>query len=305
MGNQAKTAEWIAVDWGTTHLRVWMMGADNIPFDQLNSVPGVGSLTFDGYEAALLELIVPYLSDTQVTPVICAGMFESREGWGERSYVATPCAPPDCSLGIKAVVSDPRISVTILPGVKQVTPPDVMHGEETQIAGVLRDYPNFDGIICLPNEHTKWVHISAGEIVSFQTFMTGEMFGLLSEKSVLQQCVDSKDWDQASYLEAIADAMARPQSVAAHLYGLRASALIGDLAANTARARLLGLLIGIELTAARPYWLGQNVAIIGAGRLAELYRSALVEQGVPAAIRDVTDLTLAGLMVAYNAQGGD
>ena len=54
-----------------------------------------------------------------------------------------------------------------------------MRGEETQIAGFLSEFPGFDGVVCLPGTHTKWVHLSAGEIVSFRTFMTGELFGLL------------------------------------------------------------------------------------------------------------------------------
>ena len=305
MDSPKQTAEWIAVDWGTTNLRVWMMDGDNIPFAQADSGKGMGRLASNGFEPALLELIAPYLSDDQVTAVICAGMVGAREGWCEARYVATPCPPPDRADAINADAHDPRISVTILPGVKQVSPPDVMRGEETQIAGVLRDYPNFDGIICLPGTHTKWVHISAGEIVSFQTFMTGEMFALLSEKSVLRHSMSSDDWDQESYLTAISDAMARPQSVAGYLFSLRAGGLVGDLGAKSARARLSGLLIGIELAAARPYWLGQNVAIIGSGIVAELYRSALVEQGVPAAVRDVADLTLAGITAAHDAQRDD
>jgi 2-dehydro-3-deoxygalactonokinase len=304
MDNQTKKAAWIAVDWGTTNLRVWMMGRDNVPFEQAHSDKGMGGLARDEFEPALTELIAPYLADDQVTPVICAGMVGAREGWREANYIATPCPPPGRTAAVKVEAQDPRISVTILPGIKQITPPDVMRGEETQIAGILREYPNFDGIICLPGTHTKWVHISAGEIVSFQTFMTGEMFALLSEQSVLRHSVTSDDWDQQSYLTAISDAMTRPQSVTAHLFGLRAGGLVGELAAETARARLSGLLIGIELAAARPYWLGQNVAIIGAGVVAELYRSALVEQGVPAAVRDVADLTLTGLTAAYTAQEG-
>lgn len=301
MDSQTKIVDWIAVDWGTTNLRVWMMGSDSIPFAQARSGKGMAGLASGEFEPALMELITPYLSDDQVTPVICAGMVGAREGWCEARYVATPCPPPDRTVAVNAEAHDPRISVTILPGIKQVSPPDVMRGEETQIAGVLREYPNFDGIICLPGTYTKWVHISAGEIISFQTFMTGEIFALLSEQSVLRHSVTSDDWDQKNYLTAISDAMARPQSVAAHLFGLRAGGLVGDLAAKTARSRLSGLLIGIELAAARPYWLGQNVAIIGEDAVAELYRSALVEQGVPAAVREVADLTLAGLTAAYNA----
>lgn len=294
--------EWIAVDWGTTNLRVWVMGNEGTLIAELSSDNGVGALAQSEFEPALLELIAPYLSDDRVVPVLCAGMVGAREGWQKPSYVATPCPPPNGRVAGTIDTQDPRISVTVLPGVKQVSPPDVMHGEETQIAGVLREYPNFDGIICLVASHTKWIHISAGEIVSFQTFMTGELFALLSEKSVLRHGVTSDDWDQVSFLTALSDGMTRPQAVAAYLFGIRAGGLVADLPASTARARLSGVLIGAELAGARPYWLGQNVAIIGAGPVAEMYRAGLAEQGVPAAVRDASDLTLAGLTSAYHAQ---
>lgn len=294
--------EWIAVDWGITNLRVWVMGNEGTLIAEVGSAKGIGALAQSEFEPALLELIAPYLSDDRVVPVLCAGMVGAREGWQKPSYVATPCPPPNGRVAGTIDTQDPRISVTVLPGVKQVSPPDVMHGEETQIAGVLREYPNFDGIICLVASHTKWIHISAGEIVSFQTFMTGELFALLSEKSVLRHGVTSDDWDQASFLTALSDGMTRPQAVAAYLFGIRAGGLVADLPASTARARLSGVLIGAELAGARPYWLGQNVAIIGAGPVAEMYRAGLAEQGVPAAVRDASDLTLAGLTSAYHAQ---
>ena len=165
--------------------------------------------------------------------------------------------------------------------------------------GFVRKHPNFDGVICLPGTHTKWVHISAGEVVSFQTFMTGELFALLSTQSVLRHSVDTEAFDQDSFTTALGDVMSRPQVIAAQLFSLRAASLIGDQSAAQGRARLSGLLIGLELAGARPYWLGQNVAIIGADTLAKHYQSALLLQGVDAQLYDVTDMTLAGLAAAY------
>lgn len=299
-----KIAEWVAVDWGTSNLRVWLMGKDGLPFADACSDQGMGQLKPDEFEPALLALIAPYLSDLRVTPIICAGMVGARQGWMEADYQTVPCAPPNAQTATLVSANDPRITVRVLPGVKQLSPPDVMRGEETQIAGALKGHPDFDGVICLPGTHTKWVHISAGEIVSFQTFMTGELFGFLSEGSVLRHSVNSDDWDQASYISALSDAMSRPQTVAAELFGIRAGSLVADLGSDTARARLSGLLIGIELAGARPYWLGQNVAIIGSTSVAEHYRSGLSEQGVQAAVWDATDMTLAGLSSAYQSSKG-
>ena len=302
MNETSKIADWVAVDWGTTNLRVWLMTDSGQVITEANSDKGMGQLSPKEFEPALFDLIAPYLTDLKTMPVICAGMVGAKQGWAEAEYQATPCRPPNGSNATKVKTNDLRISVHILSGVKQVAPPDVMRGEETQIAGVLRQQPDFDGIICLPGTHTKWAHISAEEIVSFQTAMTGELFSLLSKQSVLKHSVETDDWDQSAFTTAISDAMARPQSIAAQLFGLRAGTLVGNLKHAQAKARLSGLLIGLELASTRPYWLGQHVAILGSGTLSTLYRDALAEQGVQATLLDGESLTLAGLQSAYHSQ---
>ncbi|MEL6701723.1 MAG: 2-dehydro-3-deoxygalactonokinase, partial [Pseudomonadota bacterium] len=153
--------------------------------------------------------------------------------------------------------------------------------------------------ICLPGTHTKWAQVSAGEIVSFQTFMTGELFSLLAEHSVLRHTVAPVGWEDDQFAAAIDDAMTRPEAIAARLFSLRAEHLLNGLEGGAARARLSGLLIGSELAAARPYWLGQQVAVIGASEVSRIYGAALSAQGVPATIADGPRMTLAGLTTAY------
>ncbi|MEO0743952.1 MAG: 2-dehydro-3-deoxygalactonokinase, partial [Pseudomonadota bacterium] len=152
---------WIAVDWGTSHLRAWLMARDGAVLDRRSSDDGMGGLARDGFAPALHALV----GDALPAPVLACGMVGSRQGWAEAPYAAVPCAPPT----IHAAVTVPGADVRILPGVKQDSPADVMRGEETQIAGFLARTPGFDGVICLPGTHTKWAHISAGEIVSFRT----------------------------------------------------------------------------------------------------------------------------------------
>ena len=286
-------AAWIAVDWGTTNLRAWAMGADGRVLAHAESEDGMGKLSRDGFEPALLRLIGGWLDNRP--PVIACGMVGSRQGWCEAPYRTVPCAPLDAAAQVVVPVLDPRLTVHIAPGLKQMTPPDVMRGEETQIAGALRLMPQYDGVFCLPGTHTKWVHVSAGEVVSFQTFMTGEMFALLSEASVLRHAMGGEGWDNAAFDAAVSDAMSRPERIAARLFTLRAESLIAGLAPDAAKARLSGLLIGIELAAARPYWLGQRVTLIGAEKLSALYARALAAQGLAADHLSATACSLAGL----------
>jgi 2-dehydro-3-deoxygalactonokinase len=286
------TPDWIAVDWGTSNLRVWAMGPEGV-LTHASSEDGMGKLSREQFEPALLRLIGPWL--TGPTTVLACGMVGSRQGWFEAPYRTVPCTPVARDALVTVPTADPRLVVKIAPGLRQMTPADVMRGEETQIAGALALQPGFDGVFCLPGTHSKWVHVSAGEIISFQTFMTGEMFALLSTQSVLRHGMTGDGWDDAAFDAALSDALSRPERIAARLFSLRAEGLIAGLQPAAARSRLSGLLIGVELAAARPYWLGQAVTIIGAEGLAAAYARGLLAQGVSATLIPATDCTLAGL----------
>jgi 2-dehydro-3-deoxygalactonokinase len=286
-------ADWIAVDWGTTNLRAFAMGPEGIRAEAM-SEDGMGRLTPSDFEPALIQLIEPWLGPG-ATPVLACGMVGSRQGWFEAPYRATPCTPMDVGQMVRVPVRDPRITVQIVPGLKQMKPADVMRGEETQIAGALALDPAFDGAMCLPGTHSKWVQISAGEVVSFQTYLTGEMFALLSAQSVLRHGMAATGWDEDAFDLGVANGMARPERLAAHLFRLRAEGLIADLGPDAARAQLSGLLIGAELAAARPYWLGARVVLVGSPELTALYGRALAAMGAPSQTLPAKDCTIAGL----------
>ncbi len=292
-----KKPDWIAVDWGSSHLRAWAMRASGEPFDKAHSTDGMGTLQPSGFEPALLKLVRHWLGD-RATPAIACGMVGARQGWAEAAYAAVPCPALSGNL-TQPPVADPRLIVHIVPGICQSQPADVMRGEETQIAGYLAQNSDFDGIICLPGTHTKWVHVSAAEIVSFRTFMTGELFALLGTRSVLRHSVAKKGWDDNAFSEALETALSRPEALAGRLFCLRAESLLHQQSPQSARAALSGLLIGAELATAKPYWLGQPVALIGAPQLTATYATALRAQGAEPIVADGDTMTLAGLAAAY------
>ncbi|MBL4768139.1 MAG: 2-dehydro-3-deoxygalactonokinase, partial [Rhodobacteraceae bacterium] len=177
--------DWIAADWGTTNLRVWaMQGA--IPLADATSGDGMAGLTPEAFEPALLNLISGWLGATQL-PVIACGMVGAKQGWVEVPYMAVPTLP--LARPIPVSTNSAALSVYIIPGLRQPKPADVMRGEETQVAGFLALNPGWDGVICMPGTHTKWVLVSAGEVVSFQTFMTGELFATLGKHTVLRHSI--------------------------------------------------------------------------------------------------------------------
>jgi 2-dehydro-3-deoxygalactonokinase len=290
------TPDWIAVDWGTSNLRVWAMQGDTIVAKGASD-EGMGQLLAQDFEPALLRLAEPWLSDT-IMPVIACGMVGSRQGWQEAPYRSVPCSPLEEGALSPVATKDKRLDVRLVPGLKQVVPADVMRGEETQIAGAMALMPGFAGVFCLPGTHSKWAQAADGLVRGFQTHMTGEMFALLSGQSVLRHGMSGGGWDEAAFDQAVLQASAEPAMISAALFGLRAEGLIAGLTASAARARLSGLLIGTEIAAARPSWQDQPVVLIGAEGLSANYARALALQGVKSQRLDATACTLAGLSAA-------
>ncbi len=287
--------DWIAVDWGTSNLRAWGLSDSGTVIKTAQSDKGMGKLTRDEFDSVLNELVGAWVD--RPTPVIACGMVGSRQGWVEAPYASVPC--PALPQGFaRPTVSNPNLNVMIIPGIKQAVPADVMRGEETQVAGFLALNKNWDGVVCLPGTHTKWALVSADEMVSFQTAMTGDLFAAISGHTVLRHSMGD-GWDDEGFDIGLEDGLSHPEKLAGRMFSLRAEGLLNGLPNDTARARLSGFLIGLELAAAKPYWLGQQVAVIGEGSLSRLYIHALATQSVAATQVNADRATLAGLTAAY------
>lgn len=282
------TPDWIAAEQDLHRLRVRALAADGAVLAE--AVRDRGPADFG---RMLLELIGPWLDEGPVTVIACGMISAGGDGSGVpfRPVPSAPLAAP-----VSAPAPDPRISLGIIPGLSQASPPDVLQGDETRIAGFLAAWPDFDGVLCLPGSHSRWVRISAGEVVSFATAMTGEMFDLLARESILRHgLAGGSDEDEDAFREAVDETLSRPERLATRIFGIHAEELVAGLSPASARARLSGLLIGAELAAARPYWLGQEVVLISEPKFAGRYRAALALQGLDPVIADADAATLAGL----------
>lgn len=288
--------EWIAVDWGTSALRCWAMRGE-AALARASSDQGMGRLSPDAYEPTLLELIEPWLAADRVCPVLAAGMVGARQGWVEAPYRSVPCAPVEVGSAIAVPTKDPRIDVRILPGLSQTEPADVMRGEEAQIAGVLSRFSGFDGVVCLPGTHTKWVSVKDGQVEHFHTMMTGEMFDLLATRSVLRHSLAGEGADLAAFAEGLR--LAQGQDMPLHLFALRAESLLKKTDPVALRSRLSGLLIGQELAATRPFCRGRDIVVVASTGLESLYLAALERSGAQIHTLPASEATLAGLCLAH------
>lgn len=297
---------WVAADWGSTNLRLWLMSGEDTVIDRTSAPSGAAKLTAAEFEPVLRDLLSPVLATPRQTPlqVVTCGMVGAHQGWAEAAYLTVPTAPIDASKALVAPAKGLDLAVHILPGLQQVSPADVMRGEETQIAGLLATDPDFDGIACLPGTHNKWVRITGGKVLSFTTCITGELFALLSEHSVLCHSLDAGGFDLAAFETAAGEALQRPETLFTALFGIRASALVSGSGPGHGKARLSGLLIGAEIGAMRAVLADHRVVVIGATTIADNYLCVLQMAGLTASRIDAEQTTLRGLTAAYHAMKG-
>jgi 2-dehydro-3-deoxygalactonokinase len=213
-------------------------------------------------------------------PVLICGMAGARQGWREALYLKTPTRLDGLHEG--AVRVDAPGDIRILPGLAQARAdrPDVMRGEETQLLGVTE--PDFTGLVCIPGTHSKWIRIERGHVVGFSTYMTGELFSVLSQHSILAHAVEpgaGSPADNGPFREGLASALTEPSGLSASLFRLRAAQLLGFEQRADGAARLSGLLIGTEIADVRHQYGTQALRLIGAGQLGCLYEAALKAQG--------------------------
>ncbi|MFH1804721.1 MAG: 2-dehydro-3-deoxygalactonokinase [Pseudomonadota bacterium] len=292
---------WIAVDWGTSNLRLWAMDQNNAVLDRRESGQGLNKIGDGGFEAVLTELVSGWLPEGNAKmPVVICGMAGAKQGWCEAPYCAVPVRPDELAAGaVSPSVDHAMLSVFILPGAKQVEDPDVMRGEETQLVGFMADMPGYDGWICLPGTHSKWARVQNGAILSFRTYMSGEVYGVLAQNSILRHSM-ADDWNAGFFRDAILLAADQPGDFLHRLFGIRAAGLVGNKTLPGGPAALSGYVIGAEIADIAPRLTpGSAIAIIGDGKLAALYETALACHGHRARLINAETVTLGGLCRAY------
>jgi 2-dehydro-3-deoxygalactonokinase len=260
-------AQLIALDWGTTSLRAYKLAADGVVLEQralssgimqLPKTPRVinGRECADGFELAFDEACGDWLDAQPNLPVIACGMVGSAQGWREAAYCETPANVANLGNSLQTIVSLRGTRVHIVPGVIQRSRlPNVMRGEETQVLGVLQNLPieaGVDLLIGLPGSHSKWVDVVDGCITHFDTFMTGEVFAVLSEHSILGRTLkQGAAFDALAFDRGVqvAQSVDGELGVLSTLFSARTLGLTGELSPTAQADYLSGLMIGHELAA--------------------------------------------------------
>ena len=279
----------IAVDWGTTNRRAYLIDESGKRSKEFEDGKGILSIEKGGFPAAVAE-IRDHLGDK---PLLLAGMIGSNRGWVEAPYV--PCPADISGLASKLVWAGEREA--IVPGVSYVGNgrADVMRGEEVQLLGaVAAGLVKPDALVCHPGTHNKWAVLHKGGIQSFRTVMTGEIFSLLKEHSILSDLLQGEVAVNDAFKKAANYAIWN-EALPAELFSVRASVLLGKAPKEDAASTTSGLLIGTDVRIGLSLPAGAQVVVIGRPDLTRLYAAAIGEAGREAIEIDGEQCFLAGI----------
>ena len=287
----------IVADWGTTRFRGYLIEDENI-LDQVSSNEGVSALQKGQHRDVFLRQCGHWLKSEPDAPVLLVGMVGSREGWAEAPYASCPAGPAEIAQALVPVDLENGRRGYIIPGLFCEPAPgaaDVMRGEETLVLGAGIE----DGLICSAGTHPKWIEMKNGRIERFATYMTGEMYALLREHSMIGRPAtepqDPKGFDLG--LEAAERNSGENRAGLLHLlFSARASVVSGKMNSNLLAPYLSGLLTGDEINGAlAQFGRPASVTMLAAPERAELYVHALGRHGIKADIKDTQQALIAGL----------
>lgn len=322
----------LCCDWGTTSFRLRLVDRYTYAIvAELLSPSGVAATyrswkeqteinRFDFYSnilrSSILELGNKSGEPVENVPVIVSGMASSSLGMEEIPYAELPfdINGRQASVRIFKNFNGPHANLVLVSGVKSYE--DVMRGEEAQLIGLIKInevslQEQQQVVFVFPGTHSKHIFVKDGFVSDFKTFMTGEIFNILSEHSILK---DSIDLSQSSGLTKGADIEAFKQGVEAsgsssllhNLFTVRTKQLFGEFGKEQNSFYLSGLLIGTEL---RQLYSGtyDHLIICSGKHLFEHYKIA--EEMLSFDIKtsfiqsDLIDkATIAGQVQVFNAQ---
>jgi 2-dehydro-3-deoxygalactonokinase len=297
----------IGIDWGTTSFRAWRIDESGNVLEARAVAAGILKVPGGAFEAALEREIGDWLG-ARPSAVIASGMITSRQGWLEVPYCPCPAGRAEIAAGLVRHRTGKGCEIHFVPGLSLLGEdgvPDVMRGEETQILGELGEERE-PRLMVLPGTHSKWALTKDNRIVWFATFMTGEVYGLLKEHSILGRLMHDDTPDETAFRRGLAYARRRSGGLLGKLFSARTLGLFEQLPGEAIGSYLSGLLIGAEIAAAVQCIPAPDAAaeitVIGESAFAERYRIALDAAGLPAR-RAADQASARGHMVIARAAG--
>ena len=283
---------WVALDWGTSNFRAYLMENNNV-IDQVSTQEGMKFVDQKEFENTLVKNITPWKKKFDINIVIASGMVGAKQGWIEVPYIKSPCNIRNLNFKTLNILDD--INVHILSGVSQSNPSDVMRGEETQIAGFLLNNIDFNGSICLPGTHSKWVNLNSYDIKKFNSFLTGELYEIVKKYSILKHSLNTTRLEDEIVKSAANLIIENPSFISNKLFEIRAENLLKNSNQTSNNSKLVGYLLGIELSGSKTYWEDKDLVIIGSSNLNKYYELILNGRSKSIQLFNSNDMVLNGL----------
>jgi len=274
----------IGVDWGTTSFRAYLIDAHGRILDRRSAPAGILQVPDRDFARVLEQQVRAWHAAARGAPIIASGMITSRQGWQETPYLACPAGAGDLAAGLERRETGLG-RIHFVPGLRTEDAdgvPDVIRGEETQIAGLALDHGR-DLRAVLPGTHSKWIEVRGGRIAGFQTYMTGEVYGVLREHSILGRLMTGDDHDPVAFTRGLDAAGPGGRGLLRRLFSARTLGLFDRLQGGAIGPYLSGLLIGTEIAEALAEGRSADpLLVVGESTLAGRYLDAFRHVGVPA-----------------------
>lgn len=282
----------IALDWGTSNLRATLLGDGGVCLEERAAATGIMAVANRQFNAALLALCGDWLRSHDV-PLVASGMIGSQQGWVEVPYLNCPASLALAATSMATAWVDqgdgqPPRTLHVVPGLRCTDDSgvhDVMRGEETQIWGTFAA----PGSCCvLPGTHSKWAWLDdAGRISRFRTYMTGELYALLTTHGILGRLMVFGHESETDFRAGVQRGLSHSAQATHALFAARTAGLMGQVAPEGLPDYLSGMLIGIEVAGALQAMPGSSarsaapLTLIGDGALCRRYALALQLAGQP------------------------
>ncbi|MGH6901098.1 MAG: 2-dehydro-3-deoxygalactonokinase [Geminicoccaceae bacterium] len=306
----------LGLDWGTTSFRAYRLDAAGAVLEAKSAPAGILRGPEGDFEGVFEHEIGPWLAAAPGLPVLAAGMITSRQGWVEVPYCPCPAGSAEIAGALWRHETGAGRIIHFVPGLSIIGAdgvPDVIRGEETQIIGAVGGAIGGEvgaargrRLLVLPGTHSKWALVEDGRLVWFATFMTGELFAVLKEHSILGRLMAGGRDDAAAFRRGLVYARGRGGGLLRRLFSARTLGLFGELPASGIGSYLSGLLIGTELREAfdclaQPP-LDQEITVVGGADLCARYLAAIEEAGLRGR-RAADDAGARGLFLIARAAG--
>ncbi|SHI30184.1 2-dehydro-3-deoxygalactonokinase [Aquimarina spongiae] len=284
--------QFISCDWGTTNFRIRLVDTKNLKVIQEHKTNLGVSKLYQKYleqkefsqEAFFKNYLLKQLNvfsgiDKNNLLVIASGMITSTIGMKELKYASVPQSINGQDILCCLTSLAKGIQLLLISGVK--TKKDVIRGEEAQVIGLMDHISEAsEGIIVLPGTHSKHITFLEDKIYDFSTFMTGELFEILSTQSILSFSMTNIKWDP-KFSKIFLDGVQKGinNEIMKVLFSIRANNILHHTKKEMNFYYLSGLIIGSELAHLKQT--EQQIFLGASGMLQELYSLALASN-IPA-----------------------